>query len=137
VRTPSTSDYYHERRRKRSMVNIAVALLIVGIPVAGYKGCARVLESTEEHVTITVTDKQRVGFGSGESRNEKYLIYTETETFENTDTMIYGKHNSADFYGRLKVGHTYRVMVTGWRNPLWSSYRNIVRIHDENQGQTQ
>lgn len=87
---------------------------------------------TREEVTITVTDKERIteSHGSGESLtvDSKFLVYTESETFENTDVTLLGKWNSSDVQGHLKIGDTYTVIVYGWRMPFWSSYRNIVEI---------
>lgn len=83
---------------------------------------------TSEIVTITVTDKERVMQGSGEDASSKYLVFTDTEVFENTDCLVLGKFNSSDVYGQFKVGETYQVLVYGWRVPFLSWYRNIVRV---------
>ena len=83
---------------------------------------------TADTVTITVTDKERVVERSGNSVSSKYLVFTETETFENTDCLARFKFNSSDVQGRLKTGETYTVDVYGWRIPFLSAYRNIVRV---------
>lgn len=84
--------------------------------------------SSSETVEITVTDKERITTGSGESMSSKYLIFTEDEVFENEDALFLGKWNSSDVQGQLKIGETYTVRVIGWRLPLFSTYRNIVEI---------
>lgn len=83
---------------------------------------------TADTVTITVTDKERVVKRNGNSVSSKYLVFTETETFENTDCLARFKFNSSDVQGRLKTGETYTVDVYGWRIPFLSAYRNIVRV---------
>ena len=87
---------------------------------------------TEEEITITVTDKERIveASGSGEDAtvSSKYLVFTDKETFENTDALFLGKFNSSDIQGRLHKDSTYTVVVYGWRIPFLSSYRNIVEI---------
>ena len=77
---------------------------------------------TVDYVTATVTSKESVARGKG----HKYLIFTEGETFENTDSLAFWKFNSSDIYGRIKAGKRYRFKVRGWRVPMFSWYRNIL-----------
>lgn len=100
-----------------------LALLIViaiGYPIMYYQ--------TSEIVTIKVTDKERIVESDGENTTSKYLIFTETETFENTDLLFEGKFNSSDIQSKLSKGKEYRVKVYGWRIPFLSMYRNIAEI---------
>jgi hypothetical protein len=83
---------------------------------------------TQDTVTIKVTDKERIITGSGEDMSSKYLVFTETETFENTDVIVFGKFTSSDLQSKLRVDSTYNVRVSGFRIPFLSSYRNIVNI---------
>jgi hypothetical protein len=86
--------------------------------------------SSGETIEVTVTDKEQVldiGAG-GDTITSKYLVFTETEVFENEDALFLGKWNSSDVQGKLKVGETYTVKVIGWRVPFLSMYRNIVKI---------
>ena len=79
---------------------------------------------TQETVTFTVTDKERVnGYESS-----RYLVFTEDEVFQNTDSLLMWKFSSSDLYGSLEVGTTYEALVTGWRVPFLSWYRNIVTV---------
>lgn len=87
--------------------------------------------NTFENIEITVIDKERITTGTGENFQSKYLIFTENEVFENTDDLFYGKFNSSDFQGKLKIGDTYNVKVIGRRIPFINSYRNIVKINDQ------
>lgn len=89
---------------------------------------------TSTTVRITVTGKERVTFstGSGENRKtgSKYLVFTGSETFENTDAWLSGKFASSDLQGKLELGKSYTVRVYGWRIAINSQYRNIIRIEE-------
>lgn len=86
--------------------------------------------TTQDTVIITVTDKERIVENSGDSVNSKYLVFTETEVFENTDSLMVLKFNSSDIQAKLMRGETYTVRVYGWRVPVFSWYRNIIEIKD-------
>jgi len=105
---------------------ILVVFIIALIGVAVYLGA---YYSSTEDIQITVTDKERIVDGSGENLSSKYLVFTETETFENTDALIFGKWNSSDIQGKLKVEDKYKVRVAGWRVPFLSMYRNIIKVY--------
>lgn len=81
--------------------------------------------NAEEAVTFTVTGKERIVESSGETVTSKYLVFTDVETFENTDMMFIGKFNSSDIQGKLIVDSTYTATVYGWRVPFMSMYRNL------------
>lgn len=85
-----------------------------------------------EIITIKVTGTERVTETSGSGKDltvtSKYLVFTENETFENTDETFMGKWNSSDFQGKFAKDSTYKVKVIGWRIPITSTYRNIVEI---------
>lgn len=102
---------------------IAVAAVVIFISPIAYRCSAAT-------VTITVTGKDRVSYGSGENLEHKYLVYTDEETFENTDTLVFWKYNSSDVYGKLKDGKRYRCLVAGWRIAFMSSYRNIITVEE-------
>lgn len=80
--------------------------------------------TTADEVVVTVTGKERITNGD----SSKYLVFTEGETFKNTDSFFYFKFNSSDLYGKLKEGRVYRLKVYGYRVPFLSWYRNIVSI---------
>ena len=77
-----------------------------------------------ENVTFTVTDKA-VKQGKESS---KYLIFTETGTFEITDSLLDMRFDSSDVYGRLKAGQTCTAQARGKRIELLSAYRNITEV---------
>ena len=74
--------------------------------------------------TATVTDKGVKRYDG----SDKYLIYTDIGTFENTDQWLCGKFDSSDIYGRIEVGKTYEFDVVGLRVPFFSWYENIIKI---------
>ena len=85
-----------------------------------------VYRGSEQTITITVDEKDRV---AGQSRDDgaKYLVWsTQGECFEVSDTLSYMNCTASDRYGRLKPGKTYRCKVAGWRFGCASMYRNIV-----------
>ena len=109
------------------MKNLTIVLicifgfLLIMEPIINY--------DTQETITITVKEKDVVISGSGQNTKSKYLVFTEDEVFENTDCWIpFGKFNSSDFQRKLEVGKTYQVTVCGYRMPLVSGYRNIIKI---------
>ena len=83
---------------------------------------------SSEVIDITIKDKERITTGSGENIEDKYMIFSNDEVFENTDSWLFIKFNSSDVQGKLEVGKTYNVKVTGWRIPFLSQYRNIISI---------
>ncbi len=83
--------------------------------------------ATLDSIEILVTDKQRLNDGS----KSKYMIYTEKETFEDTDAFFHSKFDSSDLYGKLTPHCQYTVSVYGIRSPFFSTYRNIVKIIKE------
>lgn len=83
---------------------------------------------TEQWMYITVTDKEQTVKGIGESIRGKYLIYTDKEVFENTNSFLSLKFNSFDIQEKLKIGNKYRIKVIGWKVPFLSMHRNIINI---------
>ena len=75
-------------------------------------------------VDIEIKDRER----EVKRSRSKYIIHAKNESFECTDSILFWKWNSTDIYRRLEKGCKYRVMVAGWRVPILSWYRNIIRI---------
>lgn len=100
---------------------IIITLFVLGLlsisPVIAY--------GTDEWIDITVKEKERVVGGSG----GKYLVFTDNEVFQNTDSWWYWKFNSADFYSDIEEGKDYKVRAYGFRIPFLSKYRNIIEIN--------
>jgi hypothetical protein len=108
--------------RKLIFAIVAIAIAIVGAIVynIGYY-------NSVDEMKITVTDKERITESNGVT--SKYLVFTDKETFENTDALIFGKFNSSDIQGKLKVDSTYNIKVVGWRVPFMNTYRNIIEVY--------
>ncbi len=97
-----------------------ILLSLAGRPILVY--------STQESVTFKVEKTERIVDSSLEDIRSRYLIFTDEETFENTDEIFVGKFNSSDLYGAIKPNQTYKAKVTGVRVPFFSWYRNILSI---------
>lgn len=85
--------------------------------------------NSSETIEITIKDKEQINTGFGDNLSSKFLVYAESEVFENTDSWLYLKFNSADYQNNLERKKTYKIKVAGWRLPFFSSYRNIVEIY--------
>ena len=70
----------------------------------------------------TICDKERVAVeGGGE-----YRIYTDTGTFVMKDALLNMRFDTADAYGKLKVGVRYNIKYKGWRFGPTSNFPNIL-----------
>lgn len=94
--------------------------------------------NTVDHVLVTVWEKDREcktsTDGDGNTTADcRYVVHTDSETFENTDSLLLWKFNSSDIHRNLRDDEQYCVKVVGYRIPLFSTYRNIVEIADSTQ----
>jgi len=96
-----------------------IVVPLIAYPIVHY--------ATQDYATFTVDKAERVVDGN----SSRYLIFTEKETFENTDSIAFFKFNSSDIYGRIDEGKTYRAKVSGIRVPFFSWYRNIIEIQEK------
>ena len=121
-------------RRKKNTKTFFVAIMIAVILVLSI-GYEAIFSFNDTEYTITVTDKERIYEGSGDTSSSKYLVFGDDENgnslvFENTDCFIRGKWNSSNIQGQLKEGNTYKVTVVGYRVPFFSMYQNIIKIEE-------
>ena len=67
---------------------------------------------------------------SGDKEDQKYLVFTDSGVFENTDSFWRWKYNSSDVQADLKrhQGKKMRIHYYGWRSPFFSAYPNIYRV---------
>ncbi len=93
---------------------VFLLLLVIVYPVA-YRG-------SESVTTITVNKLEQIK----KQDSGKYLVFADGETFEITDSILFGRFDSSDLYGRITAGRKYRVKVAGWRVQVLSMYRNIL-----------
>ncbi len=78
---------------------------------------------TMDTVTAIVTDKERITDKSGENR---FIIWTKDDTFQNSDSLLSLKFRSSDLYGKIAEGDNCTFKVNFWRIPIMSRYRNII-----------
>ena len=93
------------------IIVIGVALLVCGAP-----------HLDRDTITAKVEKSERIRSHD----KDKYMVFTDKEVLENTDSLIEGKWNSSDIYAGIKSGNCYRFEVYGWRWTFASWYRNIV-----------
>ena len=121
-------------RRKKNTKTFFVAIMIVVTLVLSI-GYEAIFSFNDTEYTITVTDKERIYEGSGDTSSSKYLVFGDDDNgnslvFENTDCFIRGKWNSSNIQGQLKEGNTYKVTVVGYRVSFFSMYQNIIKIEE-------
>ena len=121
-------------RRKKNTKTFFVAIMVSVILVLSI-GYEAIFSFNDTEYTITVTDKERIYEGSGDTSSSKYLVFGDDDNgnslvFENTDCFIRGKWNSSNIQGQLKEGNTYKVTVVGYRVPFFSMYQNIIKIEE-------
>ena len=121
-------------RRKKNTKTFFVVIIIAVILVLSI-GYEAIFSFNDTEYTITVTDKERIYEGSGDTSSSKYLVFGDDENgnslvFENTDCFIRGKWNSSNIQGQLKEGNTYKVTVVGYRVSFFSMYQNIIKIEE-------
>jgi hypothetical protein len=91
---------------------------IVGIFIA-YIAVGYIFKET---ITVTPTKTERV---SG-----RYLVFTSDGVYKDVDDFRFLKFNSSDVYAKLSssLGRPVKVTVTGFRVPLLSMYKNIIKV---------
>ncbi len=113
--------HHLHQAKKKSLINfnfyitIICILLIFGYTFSYHK--------SQDQVQATIQKTERV---CDSDQNCRYLVFTKSEVFENTDSVIFLKFNSSDFHANLEPNKTYELNVAGWRNPFFSMYRNIL-----------
>ncbi len=91
--------------------------------------------STMENVSFTVEHRERVLIsGSNGQTESRYMVWAQmrgggSEVFQNTDSFLSLKFNSADFYGRMVPGKNCDATVNGFRVPFLSWNRNIISVN--------
>lgn len=99
---------------------ITILALIVGGLFLG--GMYHFNENTQ---TCTVSGKESVV----KDGDHEYRVYTEEcGTLVVKDTLIRGRFNSSDTYGKLKENESYELTTNGWRVPVFSMFPNILKV---------
>ena len=123
---------WNSKSKKRKYDNISL-IVLAGVVLILILSSALFSRLTVDNLTVTVTDKERIVTGSGDSLSSKFLVYCDSEVLENSDSWWHLKFDSADFQGQLAKDKTYNVKVYGWRVPFLSWYRNIIEINEANK----
>lgn len=90
-------------------------------------GCSSMNQQT---MTCTVVGKEAVRTQDG----HQYRVYTEDcGTLTVADTLFEGRFDSADFYGTIKEGETYEMLIGGYRNGVLSMFPNILEAEQVSQ----
>lgn len=118
-RNPRSGTWRAARRRQRR-IRIAFVAMLCAIPLVGVTACTTWYYDDKD-VTVGIVDKERAATKDG----AEYRVYTPHETFVMKDSFIKTRFASADDYGKLQVGHTYKCQAFGIRIPLFSSFRNL------------
>jgi hypothetical protein len=89
--------------------------------------------NTVDYVNVTVWEKDRECTTSTNSEGHttmscRYVVHTDSETFENTDSLMLLKFNSSDVQRNLRTEESFCLKVVGYRITLFSAYRNIVGV---------
>jgi hypothetical protein len=104
-------------------VAVVLAVLFIGFPVytvASYKHV--------QHMTCTVTDKDRAANNNGGS---DMRVYTkECGNLVVADATFRKNFHASDTYAGIKVGRTYRVETIGFRIPFLSEFPNIMEARE-------
>ena len=86
--------------RRRSSGNILGGVAIIGFAtlVLGAIVAAPIIHfNTQENIrNVKIVDKERIVTSSDKGTSSKYLIFTDMEVFENTDSFLALKFNSSD-----------------------------------------
>lgn len=119
---------------KITVIVFVVAILAIAILSEA------IFSFNDTEYTVTVTSKDRITESSKDSdgnsyTTSKYLVFADDESgnslvFENTDCFIRFKFNSSNIQGQLKEGHTYKIVVIGYRVPFLSWYQNIIKVEE-------
>lgn len=120
---------FRRRRAMFGMIVFVIVFIVLGVVIS------IPFNFNDHEYTVTVTDKERIVRGSGASTDSKYIVFAddvngESRVFENTDTLIRLKWNSSNIQGELKVGHTYKITVVGFRLSFMSMYENIIKVQE-------
>jgi hypothetical protein len=119
--------------RSKAIAGAIILALMVGfiIVAAVFQNSTKTVQ--ECHVTgrdmthqaaVPATKSQ-----SGEPAKNIYQVYTkDCGTLRVEDNALQGVWNSADLYGALEPGKSYRITTVGWRIPFWSIFPTVTKV---------
>lgn len=122
---------YHSRRDPLPAISAAIFILIVLLVLA----VPLLSNAQKTDVTGYVTNT----YIKTESNKGVYYVVLKldngtSEVFVDQDSSLNGKWNSSDYFSTLtddwRAKRHIKITVIGWRNTLFSGYRNIVAIQN-------
>jgi hypothetical protein len=78
------------------------------------------------HGTITVVEK----IGAHGESGQYLIIASDDQVYTVADNLFQWKFDASDRYAALKVGKTYTVTFSGFRNHFLSMYKNILEFQE-------
>ena len=80
---------------------------------------------------VTVSNRERQCNTTSEGSSCEYVVFgTKGEFFSNSDSLWFGKWNSASIQGQINPGKTYKFETYGWRVPFLSMKPNIISAEE-------
>lgn len=80
---------------------------------------------------LALTDEKTIVVNSKEYAHNgdhgQYLVFTDEETYKIEDNFWHGQWRSADLYGKIKEGKTYRIKTSG---AFLSPFETIYEIEE-------
>ena len=115
-------------------ISFFVLLAVSLVTIEGYRNISKA--GPRRDYVGTVTDKT---VKKKNQYNDLYLVFTENEqgemeVLEVSDSLIAGRFDSSDLYGRIEIGKKYRFKVAGTRNYFFSWYPNIYEAEEVKEG---
>jgi len=106
---------------------IAIMILIV-IAISAIRAYV-----TVKHEKFVIRKAERV--------DGQYLVFTDKEVLRNVDDIWFLKFDSSDIYGNLSANYVntdkpVTLKVNGFRMPIFSIYRNIIKIDNTSKKHT-
>jgi len=112
----------------------AIAGVIVAVVLLFGFGAVKLIGGyyDESTVTCTVSGKDRVwkSDGNGSGHSEMRVYTDDCGTLKVGDSLVKGKFNSADTFGKLKEGHRYEFRKMGWRIGFLSAFPTILEAKE-------
>jgi hypothetical protein len=105
---------------------IATAVLVIASPVALL--LSNYYNDKTKVCTVAGKDRVWVSDSNGGGHSEMRIYTDDCGTFVVSDSLIKGKFNSADTFGRLKDDHKYTFTYHGWRVGFLSAFPTITDV---------
>jgi len=109
----------------KGVVGLVVLIIVLLVGAGLAYSLIYAFMTGEETITI---DEKWVKYKGNDA---KYLISSEDEqVFQITDSIIKWRWDSSNLYARLDEGKKYKIKTQGFRFPLFSDYKNILKAEE-------